>query len=311
MLVPGRLAACDWDTTWRAPTTTGAAPANTCSEKSWQSAAVVMPGSEVSDSGRRSGSHCPLIYYLKPNTLESNSYVLSIHNIWEYFFVTWLKCFECLGDPKSVQPDICLLLHLLICSSFLIRFLCLKSALTDALPPSPYLYSRDDEESMRLRLSVAVYVGIRYVCLIRTFSARTTDAAHFTCLGNLFTFLLFAFPLTPLTKTKQNKTKHACTSIRTFLGSAACVYNDRRIVCGKPPEVILHALCMYCITWVYETVGDRAIEKNSFRSNSKIKTLCFWSSCLFFAASRLHTFSASYWMPCNFVFEELMFCPFQ
>lgn len=51
VLVPGKLAACNWDTTWRAPTTTGAAPANTCSEKSWQSVAAVMPGSEVSDSG--------------------------------------------------------------------------------------------------------------------------------------------------------------------------------------------------------------------------------------------------------------------
>lgn len=51
MLVPGRPAASDWDTTWRAPIITGAAPANTCSEKSWQSAAAVMPGSEVSDSG--------------------------------------------------------------------------------------------------------------------------------------------------------------------------------------------------------------------------------------------------------------------
>lgn len=49
MPMPGNLVVSDWGRPWRGATTTGAAPATTFFGKSWQSAAAVMPGSEVSD----------------------------------------------------------------------------------------------------------------------------------------------------------------------------------------------------------------------------------------------------------------------
>lgn len=49
MPMPADLVVSDWGRPWRGATTIGAAPATTCFGKSWQSAAAVMPGSEVSD----------------------------------------------------------------------------------------------------------------------------------------------------------------------------------------------------------------------------------------------------------------------